>query len=27
MIFTNSSFANNCDLFSQIYYVICLTNS
>jgi hypothetical protein len=27
MIFTNSSFANNRDLFSQIDYVICLTNS
>ncbi len=26
MIFTNSSFANNRDLFSQIDYVICLTN-
>jgi hypothetical protein len=27
MIFTNSFFANNRDLFSQIDYVICLTNS
>ncbi len=27
MIFTNSSFTNNRDLFSQIDYVICLTNS
>jgi hypothetical protein len=27
VIFTNSSFANNRDLFSQIDYVICLTNS
>jgi hypothetical protein len=27
MIFTNSSFANNRDLFSQIDYVTCLTNS
>ncbi len=27
MIFTNSSFANDRDLFSQIDYVICLTNS
>ncbi len=27
MIFTNSSFANNRDLFSQIDYVICLTDS
>jgi hypothetical protein len=27
MIFTNSSFANNRDLFSQIDYVICLINS
>jgi hypothetical protein len=27
MIFTNSSFANNRDLFSQIDYVICLVNS
>jgi hypothetical protein len=26
MIFTNSCFANNRDLFSQINYVICLTN-
>jgi hypothetical protein len=26
MIFTNSFFANNRDLFSQIDYVICLTN-
>ncbi len=27
MIFTNSSFANNRDSFSQIEYVICLTDS
>jgi hypothetical protein len=27
MIFTNSSFANNRDLFSQIDYVICLVDS
>jgi hypothetical protein len=27
MIFTNSFFANNRNLFSQINYVICLTNS
>jgi hypothetical protein len=27
MIFTNSSFANNRDLFSQIDYVICLADS
>jgi hypothetical protein len=27
MIFTNSSFVNNRDLFSQIDYVICLTDS
>jgi hypothetical protein len=26
MIFTNSSFANNRDLFSQIDYVICLAD-
>jgi hypothetical protein len=27
IVFTNSSFANNHDLFSQIEYVICLTDS